>query len=184
MRKTAFVASAAALLTLGACQLIPGEPGEPSQTPRPTPTTPRPTPTPPPEDVPLGQPYRYADGVEIVVTGPEVLDRPYDSTTWEEYAEFEDIPEDADPVKFTMTITNKGEDTLNPTTATMTVLADDRELDAQCFGEGVECGTSLSKLRPGKSVRIAWSYWLPKDAQEITVEVSPSFDHDPALYHE
>lgn len=188
MRK-ALAAAAVLLLPLAACDSVSGEPGQ--ETPRPTPTQSgsvdakaSDTKEDNSQDVKFGQPYVYDDGVEITVSGPEVLDRPHKGETWEEYASYMDVPDDADPVKITMTIRNNGDKTMDPSLATMTVLADDTELDAECFGEGVDCGTTLNQLRPGKTVTMAWSYWLPKGTKEITVEASPSFSHDPALYRQ
>ena len=79
-----------------------------------------------------------------------------------------------------MTIT-AGLTSIDRTGATMAVLADDEQTDAECFGEGVNCIVSLTSLRPGRSVKLVESFWLSKGAV-VTVDDSPTFLYEGALY--
>ncbi len=132
------------------------------------------------DDPSFGESYEYEDGTTIVVSTPRRLASPGDGLTWDDWAEFSTVPKGKAPITITMTIT-AGLSSIDPTGATMTVLADDEQIDAECFGEGVNCFVSLTSLRPGKSVKLVESFWLSKGAV-VTVEGSPTFLHEAALY--
>lgn len=188
MRK---IAIALAALALAAAGCISGEPGAASQeTKRPATVVEEPTETPTPvaeetevPEVPLdlkfGETQVYDDGVELTVSKPERLERPYPDSTWEEEAKYgSGIPEGTVPIKIAVKVFNGGAETIDPSFTSGTVLAGDQQLDDQCF---LECNINLTQLRPGRSVKATWTYFMPKGAA-LTVEVAPTFEHEPALY--
>ncbi|GAA2758915.1 hypothetical protein [Actinopolymorpha rutila] len=150
----------------------------PTETPTPTPTA--------PDEYAWGARTVYADGIEMTVFKPTIMKDAGDGESWAETAEYDDEIKAALkagdlPIKFTIQVRNTSSETFDPSMTDMNVLAGEDQLDPSCIDS--DCGISLTKLRPGRSVRTTYAYFIPKtQAANVTAEVAPDFEHDPALY--
>lgn len=160
---------------------VAAEEEEPAEEPSPTPTQ---------EVGAWGDTATYdaeaGEKLQVTLAAPTKVTAPAEGSSWSDFAEFDDSIdlENNIPVRFDVTMKNAGTTTIDPSMASITVLLGDDELENSCMGVGVECGTSLTKLRPGKSVKMAWSAWIPKarSGEEITVEFNPNWDYDSTVW--
>lgn len=197
---TSAAVAAIALLALAGCAGLvedsasdpspltrPSEPGAAMPTPEPAVDDDSTEPSPPPAVDPpskFGEARTYKDGLEVTVAKPTKIKLP---DYYESYADA-DIEGNSKTVllvKLTLKIKNGTGANFDPSLASLSAVVgtEGEPIDAMCFTDVVNCGTSQTSLRPGRTATLTWAYAIPKaKANLVAIEVTPAFEYDAAEF--
>lgn len=133
---------------------------------------PAPDPEPSTDDmtVPFGQTMTWEDKLSVTVSKP-IAFKPSEWAAGGENAKHH--------VKFTITIVNKTGKTFDPSLFTASLQSGNTEAD-EVFDEGLE-GAPMTKLLNGREAKFQIGFGVA-DPKDLVLEVSPSFEHDSALF--
>jgi hypothetical protein len=184
------IAATLLVLTLTACGGTPGEPDSdpqaganrpaeatspaaPTQAPTTEPPSPSPSPTPTDDGVlSFGESITYEDGVTLTVSAPT----PY---TPSEYAAGAENATAA--VAFDVTIVNGTQSNFDPSLFSTTLQSANVEGSEIYDSENGLEGSPSTTLLPGREAKFRIAYGVTNPA-DLVLEVSPSFEHDNAIY--
>jgi hypothetical protein len=144
--------------------------------------TPSPSETTTPEVTPAaetggsyGSPVTYTDGVAVSLSSPKKI------TLGEhvEYADGDDLKW-KDVLLFEVTLTNGSSATVDPVLLVDGISADEAVQQVWDDSHGLTSPTD-AKLRAGKKLK--WKFAVSvKDPKDVSLDIIPTFDHDPASF--
>lgn len=118
----------------------------------------------------FGEDWEYEDGMTVKVTAPTA----FTPSTYAAGGEGHQSH-----IKTSVTITNGTSASFDPTLAMDTVTSGGAEGDP-VFDDGLE-GSPMATLLPGRSITYDVGYGV-NDPSDVTIEVSPDWDHEPAIF--
>lgn len=118
----------------------------------------------------FGETWEYDDGLTVTVSAPEAFS-PTDTAAGGEAFDHH--------VKFTVTVVNGTGAPFDPSMITESVQSDNMEGDA-VFDDGLE-GAPMTTVLDGRETTFDVGYGV-SNPDDIVLEVSPSFEHDSAIF--
>ncbi len=137
----------------------------------PTTTAPTTTTTPTPENPVFGQTYEWEDGLAVSVSPPTPF-TPSDTAAFDPAPTF---------VSFEIKIVNGTSEIFDPLLFSTTMQSGNTEASQVFDSEQGVGGSPSTPVLPGREVVFRQAYGV-NDPADLVMQVSPSFDHDPAIF--
>lgn len=118
----------------------------------------------------FGEAFAYVDGIQVTVGKPT----PMTSGEWAS-------PADTKGSAFTVTIVNDSEAPFDPSMAYLSVQSGNTESEEIFDSEAGFVGAPDTTLLPGREATFDVAFAM-SDPSDVVVEISPSWEHDAALY--
>jgi hypothetical protein len=132
---------------------------------------PEPTPTEPEYGEFGGAGFTWDDGIQVEVSKLKEF-------TPSEYAAFDESPA---YVRMTLTVTNGSDAPFDASLVTLSAQSGGREFGEVYDSEAGLNGPPTTPVLPGRSVKFDAGFGVA-DPVDVVLQVTPSFDHDPALF--
>lgn len=120
--------------------------------------------------VKFGNTYQYEDGVSVLVGNPTKFHP-------SEYA----VTGKGSPVEMQVTVKNGSKKAYDPAVFSMTASSGQAEAEQIFDSEKGLNGSPSTKVLPGKTVKFKVGFSV-KNPKDLTVEVSPGFEYENAIY--
>lgn len=119
-----------------------------------------------------GETYAYVDGLEVKLSKPEK----FEATEWAMVT-----TEDGTDLRWTVTVTNGTGKKYDPSMFSVTASSGEKEAEEIFDTDNGLDGSPMTSVRDGKSIKFDIGFRVA-DPKDVTLEVSPGFDYDSAIW--
>lgn len=119
-----------------------------------------------------GETYAYVDGLEVKLSKPEK----FEASEWAAV-----VTEDGQDLRWTVTVTNGTGEKYDPSMFSLTASSGEEEAEEIFDSESGLEGSPMTSVRDGKSIKFDVGFRVA-DPKDVTLEVSPGFDYDSAIW--